>query len=84
MEVRVLLEPLVVELDVRNTGALAGDDIVLLFSRDMCASVTRPVRQLQAFQRVSLQPGEAKSLRFVLAPEHFEFSDSVADGARIR
>jgi len=68
-------QELVVELDVRNAGERAGDDIVLLFLRDVYASVTRPLRQLQAFQRVSVQPGQSTSVRFVLAPAAFSLLD---------
>ena len=68
-------EELGVELDVHNAGQCAGDDIVLLFLRDLYASVTRPVRQLVGFQRVSLQPGETCSVRFWLPPSAFSLLD---------
>jgi beta-glucosidase len=68
-------QELVVEVDVRNAGERSGDDIVLLFLRDVYASVTRPVRQLKAFQRVSLEPGESASVRFVLPPAAFTLLD---------
>jgi beta-glucosidase len=68
-------EELLVELDVRNAGERAGDDIVLLFVRDLYASVTRPVRQLQGFQRVSLAPGQSTTVRFVLPPAAFSLLD---------
>jgi beta-glucosidase len=68
-------QELLVEVDVSNTGAHAGDDIVLLFLRDVYASVTRPVRQLAAFNRVSLQPGQIETVRFTLAPEKFSLLD---------
>jgi beta-glucosidase len=68
-------QELLVELDVRNAGERAGDDIVLLFMRDVYASVTRPVRQLQGFQRVSLAPGQSTTVRFVLAPAAFSLLD---------
>ena len=47
-----------VQVDVRNTGARAGDETVQLYVRDEVSSVTRPVKELQGFQRVTLQPGE--------------------------
>lgn len=68
-------QELVVEVDVRNAGERSGDDIVLLFLRDVYASVTRPVRQLKAFQRVSLEPGESASVSFVLPPAAFTLLD---------
>jgi beta-glucosidase len=66
---------LVVEVDVENKGARAGDEIVLLFLRDVYASVTRPVKQLRAFQRVSLEPGQRRTLRFVLPADAFSLLD---------
>lgn len=68
-------QELQVEVDVSNTGARAGDDIVLLFLSDVYASVTRPVRQLAAFARVSLQPGQQETVRFTLASEKFSLLD---------
>ena len=57
-----------VEVDVRNTGARAGDEVVQLYVRDDLASVTRPVIELKHFERVSLQPGELRTVRFTLTP----------------
>jgi beta-glucosidase len=59
-------EPLRVEVDVENRGSRRGDEIVLLFLQDLFATVTRPVRELKAFRRVSLLPGERRTVRFEL------------------
>jgi len=61
-----------VTVDVVNTGKRAGDEVVQLYVRDKVASVTRPVKQLQAFKRVTLQPGERKSVTLKLGPEAFQ------------
>ena len=61
--------PVSVEALVRNTGARAGDEVVQLYLRDDAASVTRPVRMLRGFQRVTLQPGESRTVRFTLHPD---------------
>ena len=45
-------------VDVTNTGAVAGKEVVMLFSRDMVASMTPENRRLRAFEKVELQPGE--------------------------
>ncbi|MCR6643921.1 MAG: glycoside hydrolase family 3 C-terminal domain-containing protein [Terricaulis sp.] len=58
-------------VDVRNSGARAGDEVVQLYVRDVLASVAQPVKALRGFQRVTLQPGESRTLRFALAPEAF-------------
>ena len=55
-----------VEVTVKNTGARAGDEVVQIYVTDVAASVTRPVKQLRAFERVGLEPGEAKALSFTL------------------
>ena len=62
-----------VTVDVENTGRRAGDEVVQLYIRDPVASMTRPVKELKGFQRISLQPGEKKKVEFVLGPEHLGF-----------
>jgi beta-glucosidase len=54
---------------VRNTGARAGDEVVQLYIRRTSASVTRPVRELKGFSRVTLKPGEQKDVTFTLTPK---------------
>ncbi len=60
-------------VDVENTGRRPGDEVVQLYIRDPVASMTRPVKELKGFQRISLQPGEKKKVEFVLGPEHLGF-----------
>ena len=60
-----------VEVDVRNTGARAGDEVVQLYVRDVASSVTRPVKELKGFERVTLRPGESRTVTFALAPDAF-------------
>ncbi len=55
-------------VDVTNTGKVAGDEVVQLYVRDDLASVTRPVKELKRFQRVTLRPGEKKTVTFELTP----------------
>lgn len=62
-------EPSKVAVDVTNTGRRAGDEVVQLYLHDDQASVTRPVIQLVRFQRVTLQPGEHKTVTFTLEPD---------------
>ncbi len=64
---------LAVNVEVENTGRRAGDEVVQLYIRDLVASMTRPVKELKGFQRVSLQPGEKRRVEFVLGPEHLGF-----------
>ncbi len=58
-----------VAVDVANTGSRAGDEVVQLYIHDDAASVTRPVIELKRFQRVTLQPGERRTITFELTPD---------------
>lgn len=58
-----------VSLDVKNTGARAGDEVVQLYTRDLVSSVTTYEKNLRGFERVHLQPGETRTLSFTLKPE---------------
>jgi len=58
-----------VHVDIKNIGARAGDEVVQLYIHDVLGTVSTPVKQLRGFRRVSLQPGEAKTVDFALGPE---------------
>jgi len=62
-----------VTADVENVGKRVGDEVVQLYVRDVAASIARPVKELKGFQRVTLQPGQKRSVEFVLRPEHLGF-----------
>jgi beta-glucosidase len=62
-----------VTTEVRNTGSRAGDEVVQLYIRDEVSSVTRPIKELKGFQRVSLAPGESRTLTFELTPHELQF-----------
>jgi beta-glucosidase len=62
-----------VEVDVANTGRRAGDEVVQLYVRDEHASVTRPIQELRRFRRVTLQPGERRTIAFELTPADLSF-----------
>ncbi len=62
-----------VSATVRNTGQVAGEEIVQLYIRDLVGSTTRPVRELKGFQRISLAPGEEKKVRFALPADRLAF-----------
>jgi len=59
-------EKVTVSLEAENTGSAAGDEVVQLYVHDRLASVVRPVKELKAFQRISLKPGEIYQVRFEL------------------
>ena len=62
-----------VSVEVANTGTLSGDEVVQIYVRDDISSVTRPVLELKAFRRVTLLPGESRTLRFALHPADLWF-----------
>ncbi|TFI58981.1 beta-glucosidase [Sphingomonas parva] len=62
-----------VSVDVANTGRRAGDEVVQLYVRDDEASVTRPVIELKRFERVTLKPGERRTVTFELKPDDLAF-----------
>jgi beta-glucosidase len=64
---------LTVSVEVTNTGRRAGDEVVQLYIHDVAASVTRPVRELKGFERITLQPGERRRVSFTLGPEQLGF-----------
>lgn len=61
-------ENLALRFKIKNTGNYKGDEVVQLYLRDELASVARPAKELKAFQRVSLQPGEEKEIQFIITP----------------
>lgn len=65
-----------VSVDVKNIGDIAGDEIVQLYISDKYSSITRPVKELKAFKRVSLKSGESKEITFELDKSAFAFYDS--------
>ena len=58
-----------VSVKVTNTGKVAGDEIVQMYIRDKVSSVTRPVKELKGFQRISLKPGETKTVKLEITPD---------------
>ena len=56
-----------------NTGKRAGDEIVQLYIRDLVSSVTRPVKELKDFKRISLNAGESKKVTFTITPDKLAF-----------
>jgi beta-glucosidase len=65
-----------IRVDVTNTGARAGDEVVQLYVRDEEASVARPVRELRGFRRVRLEAGECRTIAFTLSTEQFAYVDA--------
>jgi beta-glucosidase len=66
-------ESALVEIDLTNTGKYKGDEVAQLYVRDMVSSVTRPIKELKGFKRVTLSPGERRIVSFTLLPQHLSF-----------
>jgi beta-glucosidase len=60
-----------VSVRVTNTGQMAGDEVVQLYITDEKASTPRPVRQLEGFNRIHLNPGESRTVEFIIKAEQF-------------
>jgi len=63
-------------VDVANTGSRAGDEVVQLYINDPVAKISQPVRRLRGFQRVTLAPGEKRTLTFTLDRSDWGFYDN--------
>ncbi|MGZ5006341.1 MAG: glycoside hydrolase family 3 N-terminal domain-containing protein [Methylobacter sp.] len=66
-------ENLNVSVNVKNTGPLKGKESVLLYINDVAASVTRPNKQLKAFKKIELNPGQSENIGFTLTPQDLSF-----------
>jgi beta-glucosidase len=62
-------------IDVTNTGKVAGDEVVQMYIRDCISSVTRPVKELKGFERITLKPGQTETVSLEITPEHLAFYD---------
>jgi len=68
-----------VTVDVQNTGDMAGDEVVQLYVRDMNPPLVRPFKQLRAFQRISLEPGERETVALTVTAEDLDYFDEGRD-----
>ena len=63
-------------VDVRNTGSRSGDEVVQLYIHDPVATISQPVRRLRGFQRVTLNPGQTRTISFTLDRDDVGFYDN--------
>ncbi len=64
-----------VKIDITNTGSREGDEVVQLYIHDEYSSVVRPVMELKRFRRITLKPGEKRTVNFTLKKDAFAFYD---------
>jgi beta-glucosidase len=62
-----------VSFDVTNTSSVAGDAVAQIYIHQRYGSASRPVRQLKGFERITLQPGETKTLKFPLGKDELKY-----------
>jgi beta-glucosidase len=62
-----------VSIEVSNTGSRDGSEVVQLYIRDLVGSVTRPIKELKAFNKVMLKAGEKKTITFTLSTKDLSF-----------
>lgn len=72
-------EKIRISCQVQNTGDRAGDEVIQLYVHDPLASVTRPVKELKGFQRITLEPREKKTVTFAMPVEQLAFYDMNMD-----
>lgn len=65
-----------VSIDVKNTGKYEGKETVQMYIHDLAASIARPVKELKGFEKISLKPGESKTVSFEIAPELLKYYNS--------
>ena len=69
-----------ISVDVQNIGGRRGDEVVQLYVHDVAASVKRPIKELKRFKRISLQPGQTKTVTFNLSAGELAFYDTASEG----
>ncbi len=66
-------ETLTISAELRNVGDMAATEVVQLYVRDLVGNVTRPVKELKAFKRVRLEPGDSTTVEFLLSSDDLAF-----------
>jgi len=70
---------LTASVQVTNTGKLEGEEVVQLYIGDPAASISRPMKELKNFQKISLKPGESRKVSFTITPEDLKFYNSALE-----
>ena len=62
-------------MPVKNTGDVAGKEVVQLYIGDSKSSLPRPLKELKAFEKIALAPGEEKNITFTITPDDLKYFD---------
>ncbi|MBK7980652.1 MAG: beta-glucosidase BglX [Ignavibacteriae bacterium] len=68
-------DKLEISVNVKNTGDVEAKETVQLYIHDLFGSITRPVKELKGFEKISLKPGEVKNVKFTITAEDLKFYD---------
>jgi beta-glucosidase len=68
-------EEVTIQCEIKNVGEVAGDEVVQLYIHDSIARITRPVKELKGFRRITLQPGETCIVHFIISVAQLGFYD---------
>ena len=68
-------ESIIIKLHITNTGKRPGAEVVQLYLRDIESSLFRPIKELKAFNKIFLEPGDTKEIQFVITESHLQFFD---------
>jgi beta-glucosidase len=72
-------EKITLSFQLKNSGKVAGEEVVQLYIQDKFASVVRPVKELKDFQKIKLQPNEIKTITFIIDKEKLSFYNQKLD-----
>jgi len=72
-------EKVKVSIDIKNTGKYQGKEVVQLYIHDIAASIVRPIKELKGFELIDLNPGESKTINFVLTDKELGFYTNTGD-----
>ena len=66
-------DSIIVTVDVTNVGKYAGEEVIQLYIQDLFGSVTRPIKELKAFQKIKIDIGKTETVKFVISPNMLSF-----------
>lgn len=72
-------DKIIAQVDITNTGKYDGKEVVQLYIQDLFASVTRPVKELKGFEKITLKAGETKTVQFEITAKNLNFYDADLD-----
>ena len=71
-------DQLEISVKVKNTGAVAGKEVVQLYIGDDKSSVVRPLKELKHFQKIALNPGEEQTVTFIVSADDLKYYDEAS------